>query len=350
MTKTIFPKTEEELPFVLHEHTIGNKVDYQLSVQTNDNGLQFLKFPRTGNMATLSDQPNVTRLFGTLSDNTRTEAWLTFKGQTTEPESGNQPGVYDIMERGVLKIGQQTAKFSEVFLNSQNLSDRWILHKIPNIFDEIVFPDSKEVILLWKPPRQKQYQDAFSKNVEYNDIQCPCPVRDSSAKFHELVREEGEELMTKMTSDIMFDRESQTFEGVESAEGTWIDLYGEKYTYTPEFIIHHFNEQKQRLAKGGVIKMGTLHGDITDFQGSIDSVELYREPIYHIRVKGVYKGPIDLDEGNYGLSHEARLKSVWNHKFQSWVPYASTTERVDVVKRPACKICWINKVNKQEYG
>ena len=156
----IFPDTKEELPFVIHEHQIGNKIDYQLSVKTADNELQFLTFPRAGNMDTISDTPNVTRLFGTLSKDTRSKDWLTFNGKTLEPEGEDLPGIYSIMTKGALKVGEQTEKHSEVFLSSPTLTDRWIIRKIPNVLDKSLFSD-KEIYLFWKPPRQKTYSDAF---------------------------------------------------------------------------------------------------------------------------------------------------------------------------------------------
>ncbi len=69
---------EKEIPFVIHEHTVGKDIDYQLSILSDNNELEFLQFPRTGNMATISDSPNITRLFGKLSEDTRSKDWLTF--------------------------------------------------------------------------------------------------------------------------------------------------------------------------------------------------------------------------------------------------------------------------------
>lgn len=336
----IFKDIKEELPFVIHTRTVGDKIDYQLSIQTGDNELEFLNFPRTGNMATISDEPNITRLFGTKSEDTRSVEWMNFSGDTAD-------GVYEIFDRGVVKFGEQTEKHSEVFFNGLKLKDRWILRKIPNVLDKALFSE-ESILLLWKPPMQQDYNNYESKS--YNSVQCDCPIKSASANFSELIKEEGEEVISKMSTDINFDGDTNTFEGIGAAEGTWIDMFGEKYTYTPEFITHTFNQQRDRLNKGEKIFVGTNHSldEQLSFNGEITEVQLFQEPIYHIGVKGIYNGPADIESDQFGLSYEYRFKSVWDEKFQSWVPFESKTERIDVIKRPACKICWINKVNKQE--
>jgi len=158
-------------------------------------------------------------------------------------------------------------------------------------------------------------------------------------------KEGGEVTLSKMSTDVLFNNEEKTFEGVGVAAGTWVDLYGEKYTYTPEFIVHTFNKQRDQLKRGEETILNTEHPLGEQINGKITDVQLYREPIYHIRVKGIYKGPADLENEQYGLSYESKLRSHWSEEFQSWVPFDTTTDKISVVKRPACKICWINKVN-----
>ena len=338
----IFNDNIKELPFVIHTHTVDDKVEYQLSIQTSDEELQFLNFPRTGNMATISDEPNITRLFGTISEDTRSLDWLTFEGKDKSSNS-----VYEIFDKGVVKIGDQTEKYTEVFFKGEKLSDRWILRKIPNVFEKALFSE-ESVLLLWKPPKQQSFDNHESKS--YNSVKCDCPTRGITSKFAELTRQEGEEMISKMSTDVMFNNKLHTFEGIGAAEGTWIDMYGEKYTYTPEFIVHTFNEQRERLKRGEKIVVGTAHSmdEQLSFNGEVTDIQLYQEPIYHIGVKGIYNGPSEIDSEQFGLSYEFKFKSVWDENFQSWVPFESKTERIDVIKRPACKICWINKVNKQE--
>jgi len=336
---------EKEIPFVIHKHSVGDKIDYQLSIMTENDELEFLQFPRTGNMATISDSPNITRLFGTRSEDTRSEGWLTFEGTTLEKESESDLGVYEIFDSGTVKFGERTRKYTELFFNGDKVTDRWILRKIPNVFDKAMFSEGSPVYLFWKPPKQKSYDDSYISNSKYKEVKCECPTEKLSAKFAEISKDEGEVVFSKMSTDIMFNGDAQTFEGVAAAEGTWIDLYGEKYTYTKEFIIHTFNKQRDFLKSGEKVTLNTEHPEFNQIQGEITDVQLYQEPIYHIRVKGIYKGDTDLSDDQYGLSYEFRLRSKWNEEFQCWVPFDAITDKISVVKKPACKICWINKVN-----
>lgn len=345
----------QELNYVIHEHKIGGIRDYQLSIQVDDE-LQFVNFPQIG-MATLRDTPKLTRLFGKQSDDTRSVGWLNFEGITKSSESITDvvegttiedKAEYKIVDKGVLKVGIQTSKFSELFFNGKVLSDRWILRRIPNIFDTAKFGDAKECLLLWKPAEQKKYENSSDKLIPYQTITCDCPVKDASAKFHEYAKEEGTELNAKFTTAISLNSDSQTFEGVSVAEGTWIDLYGNAYIYTPEFITHLYNKQRDRLKEGDPILISTGHdyyGITENIGGSVNKVQLVQEPIKHIVVNGNYTGSLPLTEGDYGLSYEYKLKSTWNPTFQAWVPFDATIYRLSVVRLPACKICWINKVN-----
>jgi hypothetical protein len=348
LKRKIFEDTNKELPFVIHKHVVGNKTSYQLSVQTDNDELQYMEFPCQAR-ETLSNKPNITKLFGRESEDTRSPEWLEFEGQTLNAEGeiavdGQMKpvsGIYEIIDSGLLKIGKQTNEHSEIFLQGRTLTDRWILRRLPNVFDNSFLSDSEEVILLWKPQKQKSYNS--SPEEPYNIVLCDCPIKDASSKFHEYAKEEGVEILSKLTTDILFDYNTQTFEGISAAEGTWVDMFGNKYTYTPEFIIHTYNKQRDMLNSGEKITLNTEHlGE--NYEGEVTDVKLYQQPIYHIKVKGIYKGPSKLSDDKFGLSYEYRLRSSWNEEFQTWIPFESITERLSVVKRPACKVCWITKV------
>jgi hypothetical protein len=342
----------KETNFVMHHHTIGDIDEYQLSIDTGD-GLQFLNLSGQAKMATISNAPKVTRLFGRESEDTRSEAWLTYEGTTKNAEGMDTvdgknipvPGVYEIFDSGKAIIGNQTEDYTEVFLNGSKMSDRWILRKIPNILEK-VFNGEDPIYLLWKPPVQKSFNQALDDSVSYNTIECDCGLQDSSAKFHELVKEDGSNMQSEMVTDVFFNPENKRFEGIGAAEGTWIDMFGNKYTYTKEFITHNYNEQLSRLQSGEQIPLNTSHELEHQFEGQIDRVELIRDPIFHIKVSGSYNGPAEIEDDQFGLSYEYLLRSVWNEEFQSWVPFSAKTEKLSVVKRPACKICWINKVQR----
>ena len=342
----------KETDFVIHEHTIGDILEYQLSIKKDDE-LQFLNFSGQAKMATISNEPNITVLFGRESEDTRSEAWLTYEGKTKNAEGIQEvdgesiyvPGVYNILDFGKAIIGEQTVDYTELFLSGSKLSDRWILRKIPNIFPS-KFKGSESVFMLWKPPVQKSFNNALDNSVPYKEVICPCEVKACSAKFHELVKEDEVQMQSNMINEIAFDTENHTFRGVGAAEGTWIDMFGVKYTYTPEFIIHNYNEQLSRLTAGEVIQLNTEHELEHPFEGKIDTVELIKDPVYHIVVNGTYTGPANIENEQFGLSYEYLMKSVWNAEFQTWVPFSAKTEKLSIVEHPACKICIINQVSK----
>ena len=353
----MLPTINKDIPYVIHEHKVGSSIDYQISFQTMEDELQFVKFPRTGNMATLSNAPNVGRYFGTLSDETRAEGWLEFEGITKmaegvtleEDEEIPVPGEYNIIDSGIMRVGEQTAKFSELFFKGNLLTDRWILRRIPNIFEKSFLGEEKEVLLFWKPSRQKDFTQAFSKNAAYIEKSCACPVADASLKFHDLTKNEGVEKISKMQGAAFFNNETKTFEGIAAAVGTWIDMYGDKYTYTPEFVTFLYNQERDGVSKNQGTPLSPLHSMDKEFTdevtGKVTNVRLVQDPIKHIVVNGVYDGPAESLLGKVGLSYELKLRSSWNEDFQSWIPFDATIGRLSVVRRPACTICWINKVN-----
>jgi len=353
--KMEFPTKNKDLNFVIHKHTVGPETEYQFSIQTDDNTLQFWNFPRTGKMEAISNEPNITRLFGSESEDTRTSAWLDYSGKTVDTEALMEsngeikafPGVYEIEDSGVLRIGEQTDKYIELFLKGSKLSDRWILRRVPNVFENPSLSKKDDIYLFWKPPKQKTFENAYEESTSfYSDHRCACAVKDCSTKFHELTREEGEEREAKFQFNITIDPKTKTFEGVSMAEGTWIDMYLNKYVYTPEFITHVYNKHRDQIKTPEGIPLNTLHdafGETID--GKITEVLLVQEPIKHEIVKGIYNGPLTLSESNMGLSYEFKLRSVWNEDFQSWVPFDAITDKLSVTPRPACKICWITKVN-----
>jgi len=351
---SLFADSINELPFIVHKHSVGDKVDYQLSIKTG-NELQYLVFPSQAR-ETLVNAPNITRLFGRESEDTRTDAWLTFSGTTKNSEGEVEvdgqmkpiPGIYEIFDQGVLKIGLQDDHYSELYFKGNVLTDRWILRRIPNIFDTAKFGESEELLLLWKPPMQKSYNQAFDLSVSPSEVKCLCPVDILSAKFAEVTgKEEGIELTSKFSTNIdMYNPETQQFEGTAASVGTVVDFFGNKYTYTPEFLTHLYNEQKSKLQSGEItpiIEEHSLDGDEVS-KGSVTDCQLVHEPLLHIRVNGNYNGPLTLSEGDAGLSYELRLKSTWSDEFQSWVPFSAKIDKLSVVRHPACKICWVNKV------
>lgn len=337
MARTLFKQTDKELPFVIHERSSDNKSEYQLSIQTGDDYLWYAVFPKHANEV-IVNSPNITKLFGKCSDKVRDVGWLDFHGKA-RGLGENDTETYDIVDSGYLRIGKQTDLYSELLFNGSRLTDRWILRSIPNVFDKSFLGDDANIFLFWKPRRQRSYN-----STEYYEAICDCPVRDSSAKFGDISLANCEEIRSQMTGNVTFNPNLQTFSGIAAAEGTWIDLFGNKYILTAEYIKNLYNKQKALLASGQKTRLNTEHTG-QNIDGEITDVQLYTKPLYHIKVKGIYKGHLDLSEKRYGLSYENMHKVVWNADFQAWIPFESTIDAIGVVRNPACKICWITNVS-----
>jgi|GEM_PF-4085947 len=337
-------QTKKELPYIIHKFTDKESTSYyQLSILSSDDEAEFWEFkiPENSSQIEILDAPTVTRLFGLKSEDTRDLKWFSFEGDTKNDEK------YEIIDQGKLIVGQQTSKFSELFFNGNLLHDRWILRRLPNIFDNSYLGESKEITLLWKPSRQKSFNSCLDGTVPYNNIKCACAVTDLSSSFAELSTQEGTELTSSFNGEAIIDETSQTFEGTAAAVGTVIDMYGTKYVYTPEFITHLYNEQKSLLESGDETLLNTEHDLFgATIDGKVTGVTLRHEPIKHLYVNGIYNGPITLSEGEIGLSYEVKLRSVWSKEFQAWVPFNAKISKLSVVRRPACKICWINKLKQ----
>jgi hypothetical protein len=295
------------MKFVVHQHDD----DYQLSY--GEDQLQFFEFSRTGLMATLSNNPNTTKLFGLKSEDTRSPDWMNFEGDTVD-------GIYKIIDKGELEITDQDDKHFKLTLNGEHLNGEWILRRIPNVFDKALFGEATFGYVFWKPGENNSELAKFSED----------DLTETGGRFN---------------LDITLNAEDQTFEGIGAAEGTWTDMFGVPYMYTAEFIESIFKSQERKLQAGERIPLNTEHpNDELDIDGDVTEVLLVREPINHIRVKGKYHGATTLQAGEVGLSYEFRFRSNWSPEFQAWIPFDSITDKLSVVKRPACKICWITKV------
>lgn len=309
------------MKFVIHEQQKGDNKSYQLTYGEGDN-LQFYEFHKTGLMATISNNPNVTRLFGSESEDTRSSKWMNFEGDTKDGIT------YKIVDKGDVVVKERGDKHVILGLRGKHLTDDWILRKVPDgAFDKSVFKQGKGV-LFWKPPLKGEG--------------CPtCRI----SKFSNLKLDQTDVTEGRFNLDVSFNGPEQTFEGVAAAAGTWVDMFGVPYIYTDEFIEKIVQEQQSKLSRGESIPLNTEHpDDELSIDGFVTEVLLVREPINHIRVKGKYHGNTTLSEGDIGLSYEFRFRSSWNEDFQAWLPFDNITDKLSVVKRPACKICWITKV------
>lgn len=292
-----------------------------------ENSIRTFKFAqkKTESLSYLNDEPNISRLFGQFSD-IRSASWLNTEG--VDPKTKE---VYVRSAHGTFTVGTQNDKFTELFFHKGKLSGRWILRNIPNVFAKEFLDKKKEVYLFWKPVQQ----------VAHKDQTGPCPTGKCPLKTLQSNPMKKGKLTTKKCKfqmQINVDEEKHTFEGIASAEGTWVDLYGNKFIYTADFVKTLYNRMSSAVLSGKVT-VDKEHNE--EDKGLVTNVQLVQEPINHIIVKGTYSGTLD---DVRGLSPELTLRSAWNEEFAGWVPVDVTPDRVSLVTNPACKICWIQEI------
>ena len=342
-----FPSEEGKHPYTLYIHWQDKTPQLKAAIGFS-NGVKIINFqlPNTSAPTTVKDfkyaskmsaeikgisnKETISRLFGVPTANTYDKRWLNVEGVTVDGKE-----VFIQYDKGTLEIGKQTENYSELFLSGSRLSGRWLLRKIPNIFDKAFIDREREseIAVLWKPSLQSS-----SPKGEYTQVTCDCPLKVLS-KSSTPKNTPTYKTSSRLQAGITFNSLGE-FEGTACAEGTWIDMFGVKYVYTADFVKKLASQMSQSANQGKLI-VDKDHSN--DDNGSIYAVSLFQDPINYVKVKGRYNG--DLSSA-MGLSLELRLRSVWNEEFQAWVPFEAITDRVSLVGDPACKICWINQVNK----
>ncbi len=312
------------MKFIIYkqESKFGSK--YLMGIE--DNSRYEFPIDKNAQGPLLVNDPNITRLFSDTHDDRSVnydegvEVFYTTKNGLIHPYEVT----YTKFTSGELEYGQVTDKYKEIFLTSPSLSGRWILRKLPNIFHDSLFT-SKEITLLWKPTLQGN-----SPSDKLEEVICPCPMKDAKSlnSSQTLINVPAQFAIQQVDID------NNTITGIAAAEGTWIDFFGRKFTYTSDFMDVLFARMKSTFMTVDKEHDGEDRGIVTD-------VQLVQEPIKHIVTKGTYNGSIeDVD----GLSLEMTLNSAWSNQFQSWIPFDANPERVSLVGSPACKICWISEV------
>ena len=315
------PKLFLNLKFGSNVHTFKFSLPHE-----EERSIRTYKFAqrKTDELSYLSDNVNVSRLFGQFSE-IRAPSWLNLEGVDNKTKE-----VYVKNTMGEFTIGTQTDDFTELFFHKGKLSGRWVLRNIPNVFAKEFLNKKKDVYLLWKPTEQ-------TPHAEQKSINCGiCPTKSLQSqpmKKGKLIPKKA-----KFQMQINVDEENHTFEGIASAEGTWVDMFGNKFIYTADFVKTLYNRMTQTTLKGK-LTVDKEHDE--EDSGLITSVQLVQDPINHIIVKGTYSGTLD---DVRGLSPELTLRSAWNEEFAGWVPVDVTPDRVSLVTNPACKICWIQEI------
>ena len=117
-----------------------------------------------------------------------------------------------------------------------------MLRNIPNVFAKEVLNKKKDVYLLWKPTEQ-------TPHAEQKSINCGiCPTKSLQSqpmKKGKLIPKKA-----KFQMQINVDEENHTFEGIASAEGTWVDMFGNKFIYTADFVKTLYNRMTQTTLNG----------------------------------------------------------------------------------------------------
>lgn len=258
----------------------------------------------------------VSRLYGQFSESVdRNPSWLDFEGVTKDTKE-----VYLPIEKGKVEVIHSDNGI-EFNFHSDKISGRWLMRQIPNIFDN-EFIEGENMQLFWKPDTK---ETQMSQKLENMKLIKP-----------EALDGEKTKVKSMMQSNISVSSNSKDFDVIVAAEGTWIDKFGVKFTYTKEFINTLFTNMNMQILEGTIpIGVDKNHSKIDD--GKMTSLQLLDEPIAHIRGRGFFNGNIgDVN----GASIDAELDAVFVKDFQSWFPVNGVTKRVSLVANPACKVCF----------
>lgn len=263
----------------------------------------------------IGDREGVSRLYGQFSE--PTERVRDFKGFTGVTKSKE---VYLPVDKGTVRIFN-TESSSEFYFKGEKMNGRWILRDLPNIFDN-KFIEGERMKLFWKPETRETHMGEKLKNLT---------TLQSSVLKGEQVK-----MNSEFTTGISIASNSKDFEVIVAAEGTWTDKFGQRFTYTKDFINTLFTQMNMQLMDGAIpIGVDKEHNKIDN--GQMTNLQLLDEPIAHIKGRGFFNGPI---EDVNGASIDAELDAIFVPQFQSWFPVNGITKRVSLVAKPACKVCF----------
>jgi hypothetical protein len=264
----------------------------------------------------MGDVPGVSRLFGSFSEPTeRDPAWLTFEGVTADTKE-----VYMPIEQGTVEVihSENGKQFN---FKSDKINGRWLMRTLPNIFDN-GFIEGENMQLFWKPDNLESQMGAKLENAQM------IPTQDLKGETTKLNS-------SMMTKEFTLASEQNEFDTIVAAEGTWIDKFGQKFTYTRDFIKTLYTNMSMQLEEGLVpIGVDNEHNKIDN--GRMTALQLLDDPIAHIRGRGFSNGSLDSASG---VSIDVELEAVFVPQFQSWFPVNGITKRVSLVASPACKVC-----------
>lgn len=334
-TKTSSPIFEDgKYPFSILAHWKGKDLIYEFQVQMTDK-IKAISLKSSGTidvgynietciaaksitckcLGNVGNDSGISRLFSQFSEpKERTNEWFNFEGVTKDTKE-----VFLPLIKGSLEI-KNTQNSTELYFDSKEMNGRWLFRSLPNIFDN-GFIKGDQMYMLWKPDtKETQMTDKLENIKLMNPKDIPGDIKKIKSS-----------LSTKITQLAG----SNEFDVVVAAEGTWIDRFGQKFTYTKDFIHTLFNSMNSQLLKGVEhIGVDKEHSQIDN--GKMTSLQLVDEPVTYIRGRGFFNG--EIGDAN-GASIDAELDAVFVPTFKSWFPLRGVTKRVSLVASPACKLC-----------
>ena len=300
-------------------HWFKDEFRYELQIEENDKVIMYpFKSPNitTHKVHTLQDAnavecpckemgdiEGVSRLYGEFSEPIeREKAFLNFEGVTKD----NQ--VYKILEKGKVSI-IKTEMGSTLDFDSELINGRWLLRKLPNIFNT-EFISGENMQLFWKPGDiiHTEASEQIGKPI----------------KIH-----------TEMTS-IITEMEGNHFNTVVAATGRFVDRFGNPFIYTKEFLKTLYTNMKRQLDEGITpIGVDKQHSKIDN--GRMTELHLLEEGQQsRIVGRGIYEGDMT---GTTGASIDAEFDVFWDKKSKAYIPVNGVTKRVSLVASPSCKVC-----------
>lgn len=315
--------------FSMLGHWMGDKFQYELQIQNGEKldtyifkalkPVEKITTLQEAQMAKckcteMGDIPGISRLFGEFSEPSERElAFLDFEGVTKDKQ------VYMPMVKGEVDV-IKTENGTQMNFKSDKINGRWLLRELPNIFEN-GFIEGDKMQLFWKPDNKETMMSdklQMARQIPLANLKGP-----------------QEKVLSELQSDISISSNSREFETVVAAEGTWIDKFGQKFTYTKEFINTLFSNMNMQLLEGTIpIGVDKEHNKMDN--GKMTKLELLDQPIAHIKGRGFFNGNIGDVKG---ASIDAELDAVFLPEFQSWFPVNGVTKRVSLVANPACKVC-----------
>lgn len=179
----------------------------------------------------IGDKAGVSRLYGEFSEPIERHLdFKRFKGITKDKQT------YAPMERGTVRVFN-TENSTEFWFKSPKITGRWLLRDLPNVFDN-EFIKGERMQLFWKPETKETHMGQQLENLK---------TLNSS-----VLKGETTKINSMMQSGISIASNKKDFDVTVAAEGTWVDKFGQKFTYTKDFINTLFTTMNMQILDGTI--------------------------------------------------------------------------------------------------